>query len=100
MRGAEPRGVDLRSGKFRNAVTDQDLTRVITNGIQGTGMLAFKFDAAELAGIIAYLRNMNTFDAGSVKSGDAARGRRGTARSPVRSPAPVVPGGDSARARA
>ena len=24
-------GVDLRSGKFRNAVTDQDLTRVITD---------------------------------------------------------------------
>ena len=68
-------GVDLRSGKFRNASTDQDLARVITNGIPGTGMLAFKFDAAELAGIIAYLRNMNTFDRGSVKPGDAGRGR-------------------------
>lgn len=68
-------GVDLRSGKFRSAVTDQDLTRVITNGIQGTGMLAFKFDPSELAGIIAYLRNMNSFDPGSVKAGDAGRGR-------------------------
>ena len=68
-------GVDLRSGKFRNAVTDQDLARVITNGIQGTGMLAFKFDTAELTGIIAYLRNMNSFDRGSTKPGDAARGR-------------------------
>ena len=68
-------GVDLRSGRFRNAVTDQDLTRVITNGIQGTGMLAFKFDASELSGIIAYLRNMNAFDRGSVKAGDAGRGR-------------------------
>ena len=28
-------GVDLRSGKFRNAVTDQDLIRVITIGIPG-----------------------------------------------------------------
>src|SRR4030088_501145 len=60
-------GVDLRGGRFRNAVTDQDLTRVITNGVEGTGMQAFKFDAAELAGIIAYIRNMNTFDRGSVK---------------------------------
>jgi putative heme-binding domain-containing protein len=68
-------GVDLRSGKFRNAVTDQDLTRVIMTGIPGTGMQAFKFDASELAGIIAYLRNMNSFDRGSVKAGDAARGR-------------------------
>ncbi len=68
-------GVDLRSGKFRNAVTDQDLARVITDGIQGTGMQAFKFDASELGGIIAYLRNMNSFDRGSVKAGDAGRGR-------------------------
>ena len=68
-------GVDLRSGRFRAAVTDQDLVRVITNGIQGTGMLAFKFDTAELAGIVAYLRNMNSFDRGSMKPGDAARGR-------------------------
>ncbi|HEY2150940.1 MAG TPA: c-type cytochrome [Vicinamibacterales bacterium] len=68
-------GVELRSGKFRNAVTDQDLARVITNGVQGTGMLAFKFDPAELAGVIAYLRNMNSFDRGSVKPGDAVRGR-------------------------
>jgi cytochrome c oxidase cbb3-type subunit III len=68
-------GVDLRSGKFRNAVSDQDLRRVITNGIADTGMLGFKFDAAELAGIVAYLRNMGTFDRGSVKLGDAGRGR-------------------------
>ena len=68
-------GVDLRSGKFRNAVTDQDLVRVITTGIQGTGMQAFKFDASETAGIIAYLRNMNSFDRGSVKAGDARRGQ-------------------------
>jgi putative heme-binding domain-containing protein len=68
-------GVDLRSGKFRNAVTDQDLTRVITNGVPGTGMLAFKFDPSELTGIVAYLRNMGSFDRGSVKVGDAGRGR-------------------------
>ena len=68
-------GVDLKSGRFRNAVTDQDLVRVITTGIQGTGMQAFKFDASEIAGIIAYLRNMNTFDRGSVKPGDVGRGR-------------------------
>jgi len=68
-------GVDLRSGKFRNAVTDQDLVRVITTGIPGTGMQAFRFDPSELAGILAFLRNMNTFDRGSVKAGDPVRGR-------------------------
>jgi putative heme-binding domain-containing protein len=68
-------GVDLKSGRFRNAVTDQDLTRVITTGIQGTGMQAFKFDQSEITGIIAYLRNMTSFDRGSVKAGDGGRGR-------------------------
>jgi putative heme-binding domain-containing protein len=68
-------GVDLSSGKYRNAATDQDLARIITNGIPSTGMTAFKFDASEMAGIVAYLRNMKTFDAGSVTPGDAGRGR-------------------------
>lgn len=68
-------GVDLRSGKFRNASTDQQLTNVITNGIPGTGMLAFKLTTAELAGIVAYLRNMRTFDARAVLVGDLGRGR-------------------------
>ena len=68
-------GVDLRSGKFRHAISDQDLRRVITNGITDTGMMGFKFDAAELTGIVAYLRNMDSFDRGSVKLGDAGRGR-------------------------
>lgn len=68
-------GVDLKSGKFRNAAGDQDLVRVITNGIPGTGMQAFKFDPSEIAGIVAFLRNMNAFDRGTVKPGSADRGR-------------------------
>jgi putative heme-binding domain-containing protein len=68
-------GVDLKSGKFRTAVTDQDLNRVITNGVPGTGMLAFRFDTAEIAGVIAYLRNMNGFDRGAATTGDPGRGR-------------------------
>jgi len=68
-------GVNLRSGTFRHAITDQDLTRVILGGIPGTGMQAFKFDQAEIAGIVAYLRNMNAVDRGSTSVGDAARGQ-------------------------
>jgi putative heme-binding domain-containing protein len=68
-------GVDLRSGRFRNATSDQDLIRVVTTGIPGTGMLAFSFDASELSGIVAYLRNMNSFDRASIAPGNAARGR-------------------------
>lgn len=68
-------GVNLRSGRFRNAATDQDLARIIATGISGTPMPPFKFDASEMAGVVAYLRNMNSFDPGSVKPGDAVRGQ-------------------------
>jgi len=67
-------GVNLRSGKFRNAVIDRDLERFIRAG-SPAGMPAFNFDPAEMAGIVAYLRNMNAFDAATVKAGDVARGR-------------------------
>jgi cytochrome c oxidase cbb3-type subunit 3 len=68
-------GVNLRSGTFRNAVTDQELARFIRTGAQAAGMPPFALDNADMAGIIAYLRNMNTFDAATVKTGDVARGR-------------------------
>jgi putative heme-binding domain-containing protein len=38
-------------------------------------MPPFALDNADMAGIVAYLRNMNTFDTATVKAGDAARGR-------------------------
>lgn len=68
-------GVNLRSGTFRNAVTDTELARFIRAGSPSAGMPPFALDNAEMAGITAYLRNMNTFDTASVKTGDAARGR-------------------------
>ena len=73
--GASVGNVNLRTGRFRRATTDQELTRLITNGIPGTGMPPFKFDSAELAGVVAYLRNMNSVDPSSVKPGNASRGR-------------------------
>jgi putative heme-binding domain-containing protein len=67
-------GVNLRGGTFRNAATDQELARFIRTGSQA-GMPPFALDNTDMAGIIAYLRNMNAFDAATVKAGDAARGR-------------------------
>jgi len=67
-------GVNLRSGVFRNAVIDRDLERFIRAG-SPAGMPAFALDSAEMAGIIAYVRNMNAYDSAPVKTGDAARGR-------------------------
>ena len=68
-------GVELRSGKFKNAATDPQLRTVITNGFPNTGMPAFQFDSSELTGLVAFLRNMNTFDRGTAKGGDARRGQ-------------------------
>jgi putative heme-binding domain-containing protein len=73
--GDQVGGINLKSGTFRSVATDQDLVRVVTNGIPGAGMPAFRLDPSEVAGIVAYVRNMNTFDPGTVTPGDAARGK-------------------------
>ena len=67
-------GVNLRSGTFRNAVIDRDLERFIRAG-SPAGMPPFNLDPAEMAGIIAYIRNMNSFDTAKVKTGEVTRGR-------------------------
>jgi putative heme-binding domain-containing protein len=68
--------VDLRSGKFRTASTDLQLRAVISAGFPNAGMPSFRsLDAAELTGLIAYIRNINTFDSGSMKPGNAASGQ-------------------------
>jgi putative heme-binding domain-containing protein len=67
-------GVDLRRGVFRRAASDEDLARVITTGVPGTGMPPFKLEPAELTGVIAFIRA--GFDQTvSVRVGDPARGR-------------------------
>src|SRR5438132_6928634 len=63
--GDQVSGVDLRSGRFRNASSDDDLRRIITQGIPGTSMPGRRLDNAEITGIIAYVRNMRDFNAAS-----------------------------------
>ena len=63
------------AGKFRNAITDRDLAGFIRAGSQAAGMPPFALDDTDMAGIIAYLRNMNSFDAATVKTGNVVRGR-------------------------
>lgn len=68
---------NLRSGTFRNASSDRDLMGVIRNGVPGTAMAATGYGDAEITALIAYLRNITTFDptASGVTLGDAARGQ-------------------------
>ena len=73
--GAGVAGVDMKANRFKKSTSDYDLMEVITNGVTGTGMPPFKFSQPELMAVIAYIRNMRTFDAKDVLIGDATRGR-------------------------
>ena len=68
---------NLRSGTFRNASSDRELSRLITNGVPNTAMVATGYTGTELTALVAYLRNITTWDpgAGSIALGDAERGR-------------------------
>jgi putative heme-binding domain-containing protein len=68
-------GIDLKLGRFRRASSDDDLARVITSGVPGTGMPAFLLRPEELISIVAFIRAGFDPASASVRVGDAARGR-------------------------
>ena len=67
-------GVNLRLGRFRRVVTDDDLAQVFARGIP-PAMPSFTFSAAETTGLIAFIRA--GFDPGgsAVKVGNIDRGK-------------------------
>lgn len=67
--------VNLKSGQFRRASTDQNFRRILTQGIPGSAMPPGDYADADLVALIAYVRNMRDYDGGVVTLGDAARGR-------------------------
>jgi len=72
------RNRDDRGKTFRDRAhgeSDRDLIGIIRTGIPGTAMAPSAYTDSELSAIVAYLRNMNAFDAAAVKTGDSARGR-------------------------
>jgi putative heme-binding domain-containing protein len=76
--GASVAGVDLANGRYRVAKNDDDLVRIILNGLPGTGMPPTVMSVSRPPMILAYLRSLK--DAKGRKSiaaasGDAARGR-------------------------
>jgi putative heme-binding domain-containing protein len=68
-------GIDLRLGRFRSARSDDDLRRIITTGVGGSRMPAFDLAAAELDGIVAYIRAGFDPEGVAVRVGDATRGQ-------------------------
>ncbi len=68
-------GINLRLGQFRRVASDDDLARVLATGVAGAGMPAFKFQAAEVNGIIAFIRAGFDPTGTPVKVGTAAKGQ-------------------------
>jgi cytochrome c oxidase cbb3-type subunit 3 len=68
-------GVELKTGTFKRAPTDQDLAQLLTTGIPGTAMPATGLAPADANALVAYLRTMRDFNSPKVTPGDAAAGR-------------------------
>jgi cytochrome c oxidase cbb3-type subunit III len=68
-------GINLRAGRFKRVNTDDDLRSTILAGVPGTGMPAFKFNPAEITGIVAFVRNMDAAAPGTIRVGNPARGK-------------------------
>jgi putative heme-binding domain-containing protein len=68
-------GVDLRRGRFRTVRSDDDIRRVVTTGVGGSRMPSFDLAAAQLDGVVAYIRAGFDPEGVAVRVGDAARGR-------------------------
>jgi putative heme-binding domain-containing protein len=67
-------GVNLRLGRFRRAVTDDDLAQVVAKGVP-PAMPAFSFSADETRGVIAFIRAGFDPAGTAVKVGNIDRGQ-------------------------
>ncbi|HLJ50029.1 MAG TPA: c-type cytochrome [Bryobacteraceae bacterium] len=67
-------GVSFRSGTFRRASTDDEIARLILNGVPGTGMPPTNLTLDDRRNLVAYLRSMHTAGEVAKGTGDAARG--------------------------
>jgi cytochrome c oxidase cbb3-type subunit III len=72
--GDQVSGIDLRRGQFRRASSDDDLARIISNGVPGTGMPPFALQPPEMIGVIAFIRAGFDPAVRPIKIGSAARG--------------------------
>lgn len=69
-------GVNLGSGKFRRATSDEEVARIIQVGVPGTAMPPSAFSEAQAMFIVAYLRSLAAAPpGGAVAVGDRARGK-------------------------
>lgn len=69
-------GVDFSHGKFIRAASDDDIARVIINGVAGAGMPAHNFSQPQAELVVAYIRSLaTTTSQASGAAGDKTRGK-------------------------
>ena len=68
-------GVSFRSGQFRRATTDDEISRLILAGIPGTAMPPTNLTAEERRNLVAYIRALHTTGAKAKGEGDVAHGK-------------------------
>ena len=68
-------GVDFRRGEFRRASSDEELARIITNGIPGTPMPPTNFAGGQALVVVAYLRSLRNAVPHPSAKGDPRRGQ-------------------------
>src|SRR6185503_2025380 len=67
--------INLLQGKFRRALSDDDIARIIREGIPGTGMPAQNMNEGNARTIVAYLRTAATVPVSTVAGGNALQGK-------------------------
>ena len=73
--GDQIAGVDLLHGRFKRAVSDDDIVQIIRNGVPGTGMPAQNMNENQARTIVAYLRSAATAPASTLTGGNPTRGK-------------------------
>jgi putative heme-binding domain-containing protein len=73
--GSGGRSPDLTTGVFRRASTDEEMFRLIRNGVTGTEMPPTRLEGRPLWQLVAYVRSLSAGRAAAKATGDPSRGR-------------------------
>jgi cytochrome c oxidase cbb3-type subunit III len=68
-------GIDLLRGQFRRQMTDDEISRIIINGIPNTPMPGTKMTAEQASKLVAYLRSSAATKKPAALAGDVTRGK-------------------------
>lgn len=73
--GEQVNGVDLRRGRFKRSVSDEDIAAVITSGVASAGMPPFALQRSEIVSLLAFIRAGFDPSGIAVKVGNVSRGK-------------------------